>query len=263
MKKFNRMIEIVLICLGGFITVGLSINSIIKSNNQEQELKDKTDKIIELQEALREKSEIQIKNLEKLNNPIPKEFEISFFSSIKVDSIEFKQLQKAASKNGNHLPVSRNNKKIERLNKLKDAQIIIKIVFRNNEKEMTVGFDQTPIQFVGFNTSLTNNNTFLMGVAQESIHFIGSNLSTNNIVTNYDSPSLVDFKNCDVTFKIELGFPNLYKLGEKYTSLYTISSQNDINFSLEKVILESTKIKIEVSSFKEEGINLFKSQWKN
>lgn len=89
MKKRKQMWEIILVSLAGLITIGLSINSIIKSNKQERELKtkqeslnvaqnkiiegqasiiqlqdkhskelkDKTDEVIGLQNKLQEKSD--------------------------------------------------------------------------------------------------------------------------------------------------------------------------------------------------------------
>src|SRR5690606_3152257 len=108
--RLKKMIEIILISLGGIITIGLSINSILQRDNQEKKLKEsqdslniaqkeiinkqkeinvKSEKIISLQEQLNEKSESQIIQMNRLNAPIPKELNISFSAIIKTNQNEF------------------------------------------------------------------------------------------------------------------------------------------------------------------------------
>src|ERR1035437_6075059 len=110
MKTNKKMMDIILIIIVGLITTWLSIGSFIKDRKLEDanrllsskqdllsskqdlitnlqrehkiELKEKTDEIIRLQGILQEKSDVQLKNIQKLQNPIPETLGISFSSTL-------------------------------------------------------------------------------------------------------------------------------------------------------------------------------------
>lgn len=147
------MWEIIFICLGAAVTLWLSINSVIQNGKKDIEIKQKTDsllkaqkainkkseKIIQLQNELQEKAEIQIENLLRLNNPIPKKIQITLFSTIETTKEELNFLSNASKINGNMLPIV-NKESIEKIDRFKNAQIILKLTFKKGKKSMNIVF---------------------------------------------------------------------------------------------------------------------------
>lgn len=277
MKNRRKMIEITLICLSGLITIGLSVNSILDNNKKELKLKQKQDSlynaqlelnrkseiinqksetIIKLQEDLRKTAEQQVESLSRLNNPIPEEFYLNLFAYIKTTKEEFSIISKIAKSNGNLLPINNSDTAVEKIEMLKNAQIIIEIVFKQKEREMTLRYYQTPILFMGFNTD-QRNGVFTLAAAQGKVDLNVTNLRTADISTNYSSPSMMDFKNCTINVNISFGHPELYKVGEKFIPLYLIPSQSKISLSIDVISLRSKRQEIEIRSLSELGNNKF------
>lgn len=58
MKNRKKMLEIILICVGGIITIGISVNSIIQSELKDNKLREKQDSLYNAQVEISRKSEI-------------------------------------------------------------------------------------------------------------------------------------------------------------------------------------------------------------
>lgn len=271
--KLSKMWEIFFICLGAFVTVGLSIHSVLENDKKEKELANKTDslmeaqeiinnkseEIIQLQKELREKAEIQIISLLKLSNPIPKTFTLTIFSNIQTTTTELALLSTASANNGNMLPIENRNS-IERIDKLKNAQIILKLTFKKEAKSMEIIFSQAPIKFIGFNTVLSSN-VFRLATAQNQLQFSALTLATENIKTNYSSTSLLDFEKCDVTFEIEFGFAQRWIIGSHQADLYAIGPDSGLDIELNILKLTNSGRELIITDLKKIGKNKFKGKW--
>jgi len=271
--KGKIMWEIIFICLGAAVTLGLSINSVIQNGKKDIEIEQKTDslleaqqtinnkseKIIQLQNELQEKAEIQIKNLLRLNNPIPKKIQITLFTTIETTEEELVFLSTASKINGNMLPIA-NKASIERVDRFKNAQIILKLTFKKGNKSMNIIFSQTPIQFVGFN-SVQLSGTFTLATAQNELQFSGIKLQTENIETNYSSTSLLDFNGCDVVLEINFGFAQRWLVGTKEADLYGIGSDPGVDINLKNINLTTEGRELIIRDMRKIGKNKFKGKW--
>lgn len=276
MKNRRQMTEIILLCLSAIITVGLSINTIIQSNKKEKELNnkqeellftqkkvsDQSEEIISLQKKLQKKSDIQIDNLIKLNNPIPNELKLTFFSKIQVTKAELEILSNISKSNGNLLPSSSEDTGIDRIDKLKNVQFIIDVTFKKGTKELKVKFSQAPFQFMGYSTGKMKSVGTLI-TSEKELSFYAINLLTSDIKTNYSSPSLVDFYGSEVTATLTFAFPKPSRNGGRYINLYLVEIQNQIPLSLESISLETNQHTITIDNFKKLNGNSFIANWKN
>ena len=276
MKYPRQMTEIILLCISALITVGLSINTVFQSNHKEKELNKKqqellnaqkkvseqAEEIIRLQKKLEKKSEIQIDNLIKLNNPIPSELMLSFFSKIQVTKEELVVLSNISKSNGNLLPSSKEDTGIDKIDKLKDVQFIIEVTFKKGTKELKIKFSQAPFPFMGYSTGQTTGvGTLITG--ENELSFYAINLLTRDIKTNYSSPSFVDFYNCEVTATITFAFAKSSRYGGRLVNLYLVESQDQIPLLLESISLATNQNTITIDNFKKLKGNSFNATWKN
>jgi hypothetical protein len=217
MKKFNNMILIILTCIAGLITIGISVVSIIERNQKEKELKEtqaklitkqdylielqnkyssvlqeKTNEIIKLQSLLRDNSESQLKQLDRINNPVPEKLEIFFSSKIEMLPLEISQIKeivnlKSATHSGNLLPFDSNqtNEGFERISKFKNIYFRLIIAFHKDGKKMEVIFNKGPLDIFGYNTRNSKNSFTLAFLEDKSaVTFDGSLIETSDITTN-------------------------------------------------------------------------------
>ena len=274
------MWEIFFICLGALVTVGLSINSVIQNGKKDIEIKAKTDSLIEaqktiinksnainqksdtiikLQSELQKNAQIQIKSLRRINNPIPKQFTLTIFSNIETTDDELSLLSTASRINGNMLPIINQNS-IERIDKLRNAQIILKLIFKKGTKSMEIIFSQTPMQLFGFNT-VQIPNAFKLATAQNELQFNGINLFTENITTNYSSTSLLDFEKCDVTFEIDFRFAQRWGIGGLQADLYDAGLGPGLDVNLKSFSLSTLGRALTITDIQKISKNKFKGKW--
>lgn len=299
MKPSKLMIEITFILLAGFITVGLSINSLLKSNRQEnelklkqeeldkaqrqiiekqnsliefqknssEELKAKSNEVIQLQGLLQDKSDSQLNELTRIQNPIPDKLKITFASELILDAQQFKEINNALKlvrpHGGNHLPVDFNisNRGVDKINSLKDINFRLTINFLNGNKKMSIILNQIP-QYSGYNTSNTND-VFMLSAQEEKqeIAFHGLFLTTDKISCNYQSPSLLDFKDAEVKINVDFSYPQVLLMGNVPTKFYTVNPNlNKINLS--SVILYDRNYMIELTDIKKVSDNTFETKFK-
>ncbi len=264
MPKRKILTEIILICLGGVITVGLSVNSLIKQQKQEKELKEsqsnlisaqkeiiqkqdsfsqlqkqyseslneKSNTIIELQEKLQEKTDSQLREINKLKNPIPNKLHISFKSNLVLTDSEFKRIRDNTTNPGNLLPSNKDNVHIHKVNKIRNLGISFLIEFINNNKVMSIKLNKTPIPFTYFNSQSLEDSFLLTINDQETkITFIANKIETDDISTNYSPPTLLDFKKAKVTIKYNFWYPFNAKInGTQNKLMYMENHENDIFF---------------------------------
>lgn len=249
MKNKKLMWEIIFITMAGLVTIGLSINSILKSDKQETELKakqdalinaqqqiiekqnslaglqeihskeikDKSDEVIRLQKLLQEKSDFQLKEINRIKNPVPTKLGVTFSTTLNISNKEFDEIYSAMMQvrptRSNQLPLDFNvtNAGVEKINAFKDMSLQVNIVFQNGDKKMSISI-KPPLRYNGYNVAFTSKNAMLLFIKKEeekTIGFDGLDIETEDIKCNYLSPSLTDFTNADVTVTFEFFFLSL------------------------------------------------------
>lgn len=295
MKNKKMIMQIIFILIAGLCTVGLSIYSVLESSKKEvelkntqselkgrqdflielqekyaKELKEKTDKVIELQKLLQGKSDLQLSDLDRLKNPIPDVLDISFNTSLELDDNEIFQIidiiKKTKPNHDNLLPidVERTNLCFEKINSFKNIHLRITIKFIKADKEMSIFFNRAPLNLYGYNTTNTINSftLYMNSIGDRSIvRFNGLSLDSEKITTNYKSPSIRDFENSKILITYEFSYPELFMIGGKQISRYVSSNKFNINLNLETLILSDSNYKIEISGIKKIERNNFEGYW--
>ncbi|MGN6298437.1 MAG: hypothetical protein ACTHM7_16720 [Ginsengibacter sp.] len=300
MKKRNQMVEILFVTLAGLITIGLSVNSILKSKRQEnelrekqnqldsaqkaiiekqnslinlqelhaQQLKDKSDEVIQLQKKLQEKSDIQLEEIYKIKNPIPSDLDITLMSSLVLTKDEFEKLDSIAKLKypvrGNLLPFDFNttNDAFEKINAFKNVAFRLVIVFEKDGKILRVELKRTPALFVGYNAS-GYFNAFLATTDEKSdrVRFNGLNLETNDITTNYSGPSMSDFAGSNVKISYFFSYPHIMQNGKLRSTVYVEEKPEYITLDLESVVLRYKNYSIRLEGLKKIDSHTFETIW--
>lgn len=285
---------IILTCVAGLTTIAISVVSIIDGNQKEKELKktqaelsskqdylielqkeysselkEKTDEIIKLQSLLRNNSESQLKELDRIKNPIPQELQITFTSKIVMSSLEISQIQeiinlKSDSHGGNLLPFDSNktNDGFEKINRFKNIGFNLTISFQKNGKNMEVKYYRVPIEIYGFNTRNTLNS-FLLAFLDDksSISFNGFGLYTTDIRTNNKSPSLLDFNNSKISIHYSFTFPQLWQAGSLATHLYVTEMDKQFELDIETISITHKNYEIKVNNLKKISLGMYEGDW--
>ena len=300
MKSSKLMIEIIFISLAGLITVGLSVNSLLKSDKQEsqlkekqnqlsaaqesiitnqtalinlqekhsKELKDKSDEVIRLQGLLQDKSDVQLKVLDRIKNPIPESLNIMFSASLVLSKDEFSKIL-AISKmkfpeRGNLLPFDYNktNDAFDKINALKDVSFNLTIFFEKDGKLLKVLLKRLPIAFLGYNAN-NSNNAIVMSIQEssEKILFEGFLLETKDITTNYKTPSLLDFNGSKVKITYDFFYPQLKQIGSIPSKMYVGDNREYVTLDLQSVSLLHKNYSIDIKGLKKIDSHTFESIW--
>jgi hypothetical protein len=269
--------EIILITIAGSITILLSIHSLLKSEKQEQELKEtqkelkqKQDFIIRLQKEISENakemnalqkqlyqdSKSQLLDMQRLKHPVPESFKVLLEAEIVMTTQEIEELVAAVQAQrglkGNQLPVDLPNMSsagVNKMNLFKDIGLEMNIIFTKGDKNMRVRLKRIPMQFSGYHSpSLGNNNFILFYNAGDSplrIKLNGLFLQTNEIAFNYASPSMVDFDEGEVIVRYQFFFPKMMMMGSLSTKQY-LGEKNVVLLKLCKLRLDSNNFNIEL-----------------
>lgn len=230
-------IEAALIILAGMVTIGLSINAIIKSNRQEietkkyqnesktlqEELNFKTDEIIKLNKKLKDQSDIHSSELKNLTKPIPKRILLSFEAEIKLSDNElvlFKKHFTSQARQSNIITM-------EALKKYSIKSLVVeqllqsglsmdlKIIGRNS-REINAKYNNLPIKLYAIPHSF--NNVFMIYYKTETHSIIISGSNINSISCNSSSYTLYDFE--DYEIKLDFGFYNPISVNESLMYAY-------------------------------------------
>lgn len=294
--------EIIFIATAGLITVGLSINSLLKSNKQEKELTSKqaelvkaqgeiivkqnsmielqkkfhnevqrkSDEVIQLQNQLKEKSENQLKEINRLSNPIPDNFEIDFTSKILLTNKEFLELRNAFKSEfpdrGNFLPAdfTITNPTIDKINALKDVIFNITIEFQSGEKKLVITMENFP-KYIGYQTSSiwgAFNLSFLD--KEKELQFQAFRLKSSLIKCNYLSPSIIDFKNSNVKIKYSFLLATSMLMGDKIVKEYMglPNGQVFLELKFDDIQLVTRDYQIKLSNLTKVGDHSFQTHYK-
>lgn len=281
------MWEIILVFLAGLITVGLSINSIIKSNNKEKELKakqdslteaqnkiiqgqtsiiqlqdkyykeiqNKSDEVIGLQKMLQGNSKTQLDEISKIRNPIPESLNVLFTAIIDLRQEEINAvrdiIKEKYSDGRGLLPVDfmSTNVAFDKMNAFKDIGFEIKILIENQDKHLQILLTQTPMLFTGYNTTAIWS-AFTMQLRDNDISITCLDVPTNNIKSNYQTPSLSDFSHSKVLITYNFFYPNSIKIGSHLTKTYMARDKEYITLNMKNISLRHKNYSIEIRSLK-------------
>jgi len=302
MKKRKIMWELILVSLAGFITVGLSVNSIIKSKRQENELKakqdslneaqkkiingqnsiiqlqekysnelkQKTDDVIKLQMLLQDKSDKQLGEIERINNPIPENVELYFeayFELTKIEKIEINDIikQKNIFGIGDFLlpfDFNKTNKSFEKINSLKDVAFGITIIFEKNGKKLQISLQKTPIALSGYHV-LNKPEYFSATAKKNEIIFNCLYILTNDIRTNYKTNSILDFINSDVKVNYQFTYPFDYEIGHPKSKLYGVGrdQRTFLTLNFKSLKLRSKNLMIDITKLSKINNLSFHGRW--
>lgn len=295
------MLEIAFIILAGLVTIYLSVNSVVKSERQEKELKsaqkdlleaqkvtidkqdllfklqeryaieskEKSDEIVRLQKLLNERSESQLAALNNLKNPLPDNLEITFLASLQLSKKEFAEIEKIIKQvrinGGNTLPIitDKTNESFEKINAFKNIAFELTIRFEKDDKNWTTSIYRAPLALLGYTTS-SHNNSFLLVINEEKsrIDFDGFSLSSDKIISNYKSPSLLDFKNSKVSISYKFFYPINLQVGNIPSSNYWGAKQDYILLTMQSLTLKHKNYSIEVENLKRVASHEFTGTWR-
>nr|WP_294991567.1 hypothetical protein [uncultured Sediminibacterium sp.] len=296
------MWEIIFVTMAGLVTIGLSINSILKSERQEielktkqdalikaqqqiiekqnfladlqdihsKEIKGKSDEVIRLQGLLQEKSDVQLNEINRIKNPIPTKLGVTFSTTLNISDKEFDEIYNAMMQvrptRANQLPVDFNvtNAGVEKINAFKDMSLSVRIVFQNEDKSMAITI-KPPLRYNGYNIAFASKNALMLFIKREeekTIGFDGFDIETEDIKCNYLSPSLADFMNADVTVTFDFFFPQPIQVGSIVSKAYTFNRSIPIELSLEQIHLSHNNFNLAIGNFKKTKPNTFKGKAK-
>lgn len=296
------MWEIIFVAMAGLVTIGLSINSILKSERQEKELKmkqddlikaqqqiiekqnflanlqnshskeikDKSDEVIRLQGLLQEKSDFQLNEINRIKHPVPTKLGVTFITTLNISDKEFDEIYNAMIQvrptRANQLLVDFNitNIGVEKINAFKDMSLSVSIVFQHEDKKMTITI-KPPLRYNGYNVGFASKNALMLFVKKEkekTIGFDGLDIETEDIKCNYLSPSLADFMNADVTVTFDFFFPQPIQVGNVVSKAYTFNPSIPIELSLERIHLYHSNFNLEIDNFKKAKPNTFEGKAK-
>lgn len=295
------MLEIIFISVAGLITVGLSINSLIKSDKQEeelklkqeqlseaqsqiiskqnelikhqslssQELKSKSDEIIRLQNLLQEKSIQQVQNLNRLQNPIPEDLLLTFFSTLEFTISEYEEIHQAVIErvpsSGNFLPFHKEylSKPIQKINLFRDCRFIVRIELHQGERSMSISLNMKPLLF-GFNTTATGSNFTLYDKEDDKkIGLACFDMPMYDIKCNYSNPSLIDFDSAYAKITFEFATPQKWQMGNFVDNLYiTLEKNESISLNLTSLSLKNNNIELNFSELRKVDKNVFLANYK-
>lgn len=283
--KKKMTYEIILILIAGSITAFLSIQSIIKNNNHENELKEKqenllqtqrelnnkqdeiinlqykyseeiknkTQEIIKLQNQLYENASNQLNKIERIQNPIPNNSELSFNAEIELSEFEKKELQLFLKdeyiKTGIILPYKRKNnyKILEKFDVFQDIGLQINISLENKNNKLNISFIKSPLSFFGYH-GLSDHEYFNANINNEKVVFECYNLRTSDIKSSNIEASINDFKESIATITYSFIYPSYFNDQNSTTKFYGISPEQR---SLIKLIFGNINL-----SFKSYSINI-------
>ena len=287
--------QIIFILIAALCTVGLSIYSVLETSKKEtelsktqselndrqdllielqekhaEELKEKTDKVIELQKLLQGKSDLQLSDLDRLKNPLPESLDISFNTSLELVETEISQIENIISitrpNHDNLLPidVKLTNDSFEKINCFKNIYFSLTITFIKGEKEMMISFNRAPLNLYGYNTTNTINSfkLYMYSMAdRKKVRFNGLLLRSEKITTNCKSPSLRDFENSNILITYDFSYPELFNIGGKSISTYMSNNKFNIILNIETLSLDNPNYTIEISGIKKIERNKFEGKW--
>ncbi|WP_192501560.1 hypothetical protein [Flavobacterium sp. PL002] len=287
------MFEIILLGIAGLITIGLSIKNIIENSDKElklkkvqtdliskqdmlinlqnthsNELKNKSDEIIRLQNLLQEKNNTQLELMDRMNSPIPEFIDLVFNSTLEIPDKEFEKLKKTFVSNpnlSNLLPFDSKliNQEFENIDSFKNIYFSLDVTFDKNGKKMNINFKRGPLSLYGYNTAYTINSFILSYSSEESkIKFNTISLKSNEITTNYKSPSLEDFINSKVTIRYHFGFPYKMHVGNVPSSPFYISNrENNLRLNFNSINLNHKNYNINIKNLKKIDSKSFEGIW--
>lgn len=208
--------------------------------SKQEELQVKTEEIIDLQKQIKLGSDLQINDLKRLAQPIPKASQLTFTAELNITEKDFDDMMSdinaSGVQTGNLLPTTFTTDKpiIHKLNQLKDILCSITAVVTNdNKKTITINRRVIPTYF-GFNNP--NGHTldaFILSYNPEKdkkIFFHGQSINST-VEFSYDQGSFLDFKNSEVEISIEFSLPIILKFGAQTKKQYK-SEPDFISLSL-------------------------------
>ena len=285
MKINNKMMDIILIIIVGLITTWLSIgshkkdtkieeaNKLLNSkqdllNSKQDLITNLQDEIIRLQGILQEKSDLQLKNIQKLQNPIPETLGIQFTSTLNLSKKEIEDIKAVVksinSKNGNLFPFESNqtNEGFEKINCFKNLHLRLIITFQKDEKNMKIVFNRGPLNLMGYNTNGTLNSfTLYIDDIKNVMRFDGLLIESESITTNYISPSILDFENSKVKIYYDFSFPTTMVFGSLPTNTYISNNREYLLLNIESLSLSNKKLSINIANLKQVDSHNFEGNW--
>ena len=279
------MMDIILIIIVGLITTWLSIgshkkdmkleetNKLLNSkqdllNSKQDLITNLQDEIIRLQGILQEKSDLQLKNIQKLQNPIPETLGISFSSTLNLSNKEFEDIETIVksvnSKYGNLFPFESNisNEGFDKINSFKNLHFRLMITFQKDNKNMKIVFNRAPVNLMGYNSRGTLNIfTLYINDIKKVMKFDGSLIESESITTNYISPSILDFANSKVKIYYDFSFPTTMVFGSLPTKTYISNNREYLTLNIESLSLSNKKLLINITNLKRVDSHNFEGDW--
>ncbi|MCX6320481.1 MAG: hypothetical protein NTX93_01575 [Bacteroidia bacterium] len=205
----------------------------------------------------------------RLQNPIPETLGITFSSSIELSKKEIVQIgnriKSTSSIRDNLLPFDSDQTidGFEKINSFKNIMFQLNISFHNDGKIMTIIFNRVPLNIFGYNTINSTDSFMLSFQDDKSVLMLdGFLLETDNITTNYKSPSLLDFENSKVLISYEFFFPELMHYGS-LPPFYRYKSKNPNYLLLNFIFLSLTQknYTINITNLKRIEPHKFEGNW--
>lgn len=232
--------EIILILLGGIFTLSLSVKAVIDNKDQEEEtkkyqkssedlqqklnhkadeLKQKTDEIIRLNEELRIQSDSHSLDLKRMTKPIPEKIVANFYMLLDLPENELEAVAVffENNRNSNIITAGHGGNKSEMLSQLLVSSITINLTMGGEKaRKIELLYSQQPIRFS--NGLRSGNGEFTLSFKRDlkKVSFDGWFL--DSYACNSNSHTLYDFENFKVTFSCQFGTPENVFGQQRYIS---------------------------------------------
>jgi len=229
-------------------------NQIIGKQNDlielQKEMGSKSDEVIGLQKLLQEKSDYQLNEWNRLNNPIPNKFNVSFSSVLLLSNSEYDDVNNAIKSReaggSNLLPFknSVDNSGCSKINAFKNVLFEMIIVIQKDAKVLTIRIEIHP-HFMGYNTSDGRGSFVLYSKDDNKVIALDCNeITVEDIKTNYSSPSLLDFDNSVARVSYGFGFPKSIIMGDFKKEIYIFDNAEYLILDIKEIQLETKENKI-------------------
>jgi hypothetical protein len=205
--------------------------------------------------------------IERLRNPIPQALDILFFSTLNVSDTLKNQIGEIVALNPvrtNLLPfdINKTNPGFERINTFKNVQFQLTFLFQKGGKTLRIRLNRGPLPFYGYN-AFNSENSFSLWYDDNShsVNFEGRLLKTEDIITNYNSPSLLDFENSEVSIEYTFFFPSNIRAGNLAGYVYLADKSNYFPLQFTWISLKHRNYTIVIKNLRQTDVNKYVSSW--
>lgn len=233
---------------------------------RDERIKVQNENILELSNKLFEKSDTQLREIDRIRNPIPEKVSVFFEANFDLTKKEVDDINNIIREHdpsrGNLLPFDYNkpNSAFDKMNALRDLGIQINITLEKEGKTLSFVLKQMPMLFAGYHHG-TTFNTFLVAAQDDNITLSCLDISTSEISSSDKSPSILNFKNSKVKVTYEFFYPKNMRIGNGLSKMYMAENRDYITFNFRNITLRDKNYSINIRNLVRKDSHTYEGVW--